>query len=441
MMGTIADKLTLLSNTKKEIRAAIEEKGQTVADTDPFSSYPEKIRAIDGGGEAVPEPTVEERLYPYAVYRATRPTDWPEMPEPGENEICIYVRRDAEGVEEAVNKILYGMDIGGNGIIEISYLHNPDGLETGVPDDSYNWDGKKVSYPCESGKKYTIGQGANEFNSEDNIIRIHFNGTLEYVGFSAEVSNGVCEIWCNLPDDIDFKMAASVSPTSCLVPNLKYFKRLGAFATGNFAFTGCKNLISVLKYPTLRGRTQSNMFYGCENLEAVSPLMLYFDSDLSVSAVSMIRNASKLKNFPLYGLKVSKLSAASFAQNCSSLQRYPQVILDKAASFVPAAINGCTSLRELRFTNKFALPSSGVMSELEILTFNPETTTKAALTVNIPKMGYINFKTMLLSLPQNTGTTDATKSLTVTLNDDTKAQVTDDDYAICTEKGWILTIT
>lgn len=48
-MGTVRDKLNLLLNTKKSIREAIIGKGQAVADTDPFSSYPEKIAAIQTG--------------------------------------------------------------------------------------------------------------------------------------------------------------------------------------------------------------------------------------------------------------------------------------------------------------------------------------------------------------------------------------------------------
>ena len=55
-MGTIADKLSLLQQTKADIKAAIIEKGQSVADADPFSSYPQKIRAIEGGGSTAVGP-------------------------------------------------------------------------------------------------------------------------------------------------------------------------------------------------------------------------------------------------------------------------------------------------------------------------------------------------------------------------------------------------
>ena len=48
-MGTIADKLNLLLNTKAAIKAAIIGKGQTVGDSDSFSAYPAKIQAIETG--------------------------------------------------------------------------------------------------------------------------------------------------------------------------------------------------------------------------------------------------------------------------------------------------------------------------------------------------------------------------------------------------------
>ncbi|MBD5148782.1 MAG: hypothetical protein HDT18_00035 [Oscillibacter sp.] len=50
-MGTIAEKLRLLQESKKDIRAAIMEKGQSVPETAPLSSYGDKIRAIQTGAD------------------------------------------------------------------------------------------------------------------------------------------------------------------------------------------------------------------------------------------------------------------------------------------------------------------------------------------------------------------------------------------------------
>lgn len=49
-MGTIAEKLAYVKETKALIKSALIEKGQTVADTDTFRSYADKVLAIQGGG-------------------------------------------------------------------------------------------------------------------------------------------------------------------------------------------------------------------------------------------------------------------------------------------------------------------------------------------------------------------------------------------------------
>ena len=50
-MGTIADKLARLRQTKAAIRAALVRKGQSVAEAAPFSSYAAKIDAIQIGAD------------------------------------------------------------------------------------------------------------------------------------------------------------------------------------------------------------------------------------------------------------------------------------------------------------------------------------------------------------------------------------------------------
>lgn len=50
-MGTTADKLQKLADTKADLKAALAEKGQTVGDV--FSEYPAAVRAISSGGELV----------------------------------------------------------------------------------------------------------------------------------------------------------------------------------------------------------------------------------------------------------------------------------------------------------------------------------------------------------------------------------------------------
>lgn len=49
-MGSVADKLSKLMETKSAIKSAITAKGVTVSDSDPFSSYAGKITQIESGG-------------------------------------------------------------------------------------------------------------------------------------------------------------------------------------------------------------------------------------------------------------------------------------------------------------------------------------------------------------------------------------------------------
>lgn len=53
-MGTPADKLDYLLDTKEDIKSAIKSKGQSVTDSDTFRSYGDKIRAISTSDSSAP---------------------------------------------------------------------------------------------------------------------------------------------------------------------------------------------------------------------------------------------------------------------------------------------------------------------------------------------------------------------------------------------------
>lgn len=52
-MGTTADKLAKLAETKEAIRIAINDKGVEVSEAESFASYPEKIASIESGGGTI----------------------------------------------------------------------------------------------------------------------------------------------------------------------------------------------------------------------------------------------------------------------------------------------------------------------------------------------------------------------------------------------------
>lgn len=66
MAGTSADKLNKLKQTKADIKAAIQEKGQAVSDDDTFASYADKIRAIDND-VVLQEKAAEPSILPQTI--------------------------------------------------------------------------------------------------------------------------------------------------------------------------------------------------------------------------------------------------------------------------------------------------------------------------------------------------------------------------------------
>lgn len=59
-MGTTADKLNLLLNTKADIKSALTEKGQNPGDV--FSEYADKIRAIEPASDLSDELATQDNL-------------------------------------------------------------------------------------------------------------------------------------------------------------------------------------------------------------------------------------------------------------------------------------------------------------------------------------------------------------------------------------------
>jgi hypothetical protein len=78
-MGTIADKMNYLLETKKRIREAIAAKGVSISDGDTFRSYANKIASIEtGGGSGEDTPT-------------------PDMPVIGDGKTYLYIKIAAPG--------------------------------------------------------------------------------------------------------------------------------------------------------------------------------------------------------------------------------------------------------------------------------------------------------------------------------------------------------
>ena len=72
-MGTIAEKLTYLNDTKTAIKNAVVAKGVSVSDTDTFRSYADKIGQISGGGATTKFGVSFDNIFPVEGSALSRP--------------------------------------------------------------------------------------------------------------------------------------------------------------------------------------------------------------------------------------------------------------------------------------------------------------------------------------------------------------------------------
>ena len=128
-MGTIQDKLNYLNTTKGLIKQAIIDKGQTIADTDTFRSYTNKISAINSGNLNV-------------FIQQTEP----------ENKNGIWIKRDPVTISDVVAST----------DISVKGEWSQDGIVASPPNNG--------AYGCISEKVndciYLLGNGSSAYNKQ-----------------------------------------------------------------------------------------------------------------------------------------------------------------------------------------------------------------------------------------------------------------------------------
>lgn len=261
VMGTVADKLSKLLSTKADIRAAITEKGQAVADSDTFASYADKIRAIETS--AAPGTPLD----PVEVYNSTRPADWLQMPAPADNEMYLLFH-----IPDGVSSLLaFTVTCTGNYTVALGTVT----------------DGAFVQQSAQ-----TVASNA-KYETElfaDNYGNITSNGMKQVMVKVSGVDiltwnpsphskktapSGFCgwnivEIVCKLPSGK--KVACGSSTSNASLRQLRYFSWIGTNSVTNMSsmFSNCNSLTAVPQMDTGSVTNMSYMFNGCNSLTAIT---------------------------------------------------------------------------------------------------------------------------------------------------------------------------
>lgn len=424
-MGTVADKLNLLLNTKAAIRQAIIDKGQDVADADPFSSYPEKILNIS----ARASPTTP--LDPVEVYNATRPADWLPMPTPVDNEMYLLFH-----IPDGVSSLLaFTVTCTGSYTVALGTVSGGAFVQSS-------------SVSVASGAKYEAELLADDYGNltADGMkqVMIKVSGvnilTWEPSTHSKKTSPtdftnwNIVEIACRLSSGTKVQCGSS-TPHKPL-RNLRYFSWCGTNNVTNtsYMFGECSSLISVLGLDTKNVTNAGAMFNNCTSLVAIPQI----DTTKITNMNLMFQYCRSIQAIPL--LITANATTNSMFNACQAITNIPQLDLSNTNDTI-YMFQDCYSLASIqkltvgKSTNAFNMFNN--CRSLAKLTFDPSVVGWAGCDISLANcsLGHLALVDLLNSLPTITGA----HTLTLTGNPGV-SELTDAEKAVATGKNWTLAL-
>ena len=363
-MGTIAEQINYLAETKTAIKDALVAKGVSVADSDTFRSYAEKIGEIQsGGGEsgggsaAVVEKDVNFRdydgtiLYSYTKSQFLALSSLPELPTQ-KGLICQGWNYSFEDAKNYVS--LYG-------ILEV-------------------------------GANYITDDGKTRF-----YIKIADKGRMEVpIRFNQSVSNGVVIDWG------DGSATQTISGTSSTIITHKYedvgnycitlnpqddciiylagstsVGAMGAITDSNYVYQSMLRRVEYGKNITM---LHTYAFCYCQALEAVSiPQNMTnvgahaFDYCRSLRYLALPKNMTKINTYAFNYCSIQNISIPksisaidSYAfSNCTALRK---AIMPGVTSIADYAFQTCEALSEVIMPNNISSISASAFYQCKAMT-------------------------------------------------------------------------
>ncbi len=278
-MGTIADKLQGIADSKAAIKNALLNKGQSP--TDVLSSYADNILAISGASSTDP-------------YQGLRPDDWMEMPTTV-NDDEIYMLFHLTPTDE--NLISFSLTCTGYYTVAL---------------------GTMIGGVFVQSSDTTVASGAVYENS------------LNFADWGDETSDGFRQLMIKVSgtDVLTFSPAVHAKKTSPLSFKQWSIVEIKARLSGLTSFicgsSSTSSALTMLRFFSLLGQnyiiSASNMFYNCISLRCV----LEIDTSSVNNMSSFFRGCSALVYIPNIVTSIATSMSYMF-YNCSSLREIPSL--------------------------------------------------------------------------------------------------------------------
>ena len=208
-----------------------------------------------------------------------------------------------------------------------------------------------------------------------------------------------------------------------------------------FLFNNCSSLHSIPPLNTSNATDMNSMFYGCKILKTIPQL----DTSMVTNMKNMFNYCETLTTIPqLDTSNVNNMYQLFY--NCTSLTTIPQLDTSKVTN-IYAMFYGCTSLTSLPLLDVSSVTNIGIFLGYSTISTLTDLGGFKNLKIDwndgsglarLPNLTYQSVMNVINNLYDFRSNGDTTTTRTLKLHANSLKLLTDDDKALATSKGWVL---
>lgn len=411
-MGTTAEKLAYIKQTKQQLKTAINNKGGTLTDSDTFRDYVGAVNDI----------VIEQHTDYAGPYTVTQNGTLPTAGKAMTDDVTVAIPEysgsyivNQNGTLSTTGKVMTNditVDVASNGIFETAWA-------AFKQDNPTNWTSAfEAAFASYSMRKYITDLTTLDFSGSENVTNMY--------GMFIQ-----CPKLAAIPL-FDTSACTNMSYMFRECSNLKQIPAFNTSAVKNFSAMFYKSgITSIPLLDTSSGTDMSQMFRECSSLQSVPAL----DTSKSTALGSFVYDCYQLKNFP-EELDIASCTSLNWAfYGCSHLRTLSFINTSKLTS-LSSAFTGCNYL-----TNLSIQDASGITN-----TTNAFANCSNLSTLNLPNIA-VSFdihwssrftRNGLLNIINNLADLTGGTAQTLTIGSTNLNKLTAEDIAIATNKNWTL---
>lgn len=415
-MGTTAEKLQAIVDSKADIGAAITEKGGTVPEK--LSEYGNAIRALPSGSEELQLAPLDAKK----VYATLRDPAWPPMPQDIADHTIVFLYT-GEG------QAAFSVTCEGQYTVEIKRCTQSD---TG-------WDYEVESTEAFDSTAYCEKVFMASETPEYRLVTVSASSITNFQSRDASNTTGIV---AHMPGCVEIicHLTGMGLPQMRSMIDLMYYTQIGnilqSSRTASGRFSNCVSLVCVMAPDVSITGSISSIFYKCRNLIAVD--------------ISMRRTSASVTAYEAF-------------RDCEKLMVPPDALTNYITSNSQNIFEGCLCIKQVNIDNPTTTPipfANAFKNCISLETVKLKGSFKITMLANNAFKGCISLRRLIFDLPNWTGgsfsiagcsfdrrglvemfkslpTASGEWIITITGNPGI-TELTDADRAIATSKGWKL---